>query len=348
MMNTLIKLFLNTMIVSGLVITSSIKPGLPQAKSCPLGTFDGFNCYLGPVPKTGFVYQEKSFYMKYDQCSIGKNDGLNCFLNVAPAGTKAFIYKNQFYTTPLRNQCVLGTFDGTNCFVNVVPAGTKAFIYKNQFYTTPLRNNQCVLGTFDGTNCFVNVAPAGTKAFIYKNQFYTTPLPLRNNQCVLGTFDGTNCYVGPVPKTGFVYQQKSFYMKYDQCSLGKDDGLNCLLNVAPAGTIAYIDMGGFYTTPFESGAPTSRTITVSSEGSGPSTLFTVSGKRFTPNRRVVVRITDDQFRQIEVSETVERSGSFVSRRSVASCTSGAGLTFTAFEDDNPTGTFANVVVTSCP
>jgi hypothetical protein len=144
----------------------------PSAKVCLLGTLDGLNCYVGPKPTTGFIYQEKYFYMKYDQCSSGRNDGLNCLLNEAPAGTKAFVYQDGFYTTPLRG-----------------------------------------------------------------------------NQCVLGTFDGLSCYLGPKPKTGFIYQEKYFYMKYDQCSSGQNDGLNCLLNEAPAGTEAFDYKDGFYTTP---------------------------------------------------------------------------------------------------
>lgn len=88
-------------------------------------------------------------------------------------------------------------------------------------------------------------------------------------------------------------------------------------------------------------------ITVSSEGSGQSTLFTINGNGFTPNSLVVVRITDQQLHQIQISETVEGSGRFVARRS-APCISGVKLTFTAFEYANPSGTFANSVVKSCP
>jgi Tectonin domain len=144
----------------------------PSAKVCLLGTLDGLNCYVGPKPKTGFIFQEKYFYMKYDQCSSGKNDGLNCLLNESPAGTKAFVYKDGFYTTPLNG-----------------------------------------------------------------------------NQCVLGTFDGLSCYLGLKPKTGFIFQEKYFYMKYDQCSSGQNDGLNCLLKEAPVGTKAFEFKDGFYTTP---------------------------------------------------------------------------------------------------
>jgi hypothetical protein len=143
-----------------------------SAKICLLGTFDGSNCYLGPKPKTGFIYQGKYFYMKYDQCSSGQNDGSHCLLKEAPVGTKAFVFSDGFYTTPLRG-----------------------------------------------------------------------------NQCLLGTFDGSNCYLGPKPKTGFIYQGKYFYMKYDQCSSGQNDGSHCLLKEAPAGTKAFEYEDGFYTTP---------------------------------------------------------------------------------------------------
>lgn len=93
--------------------------------------------------------------------------------------------------------------------------------------------------------------------------------------------------------------------------------------------------------------PSGRQISVSKEGAGSSTVFVVTGTGFTSSSRVVIKITDNQFRQVQFPETAGGDGRFVSRHSV-SCVSGIQLTFTAFEDANPSGTFANSVVTTCP
>ena len=44
--------------------------------------FDGNNCYLGPKPAKGFVWQNHWYYMPYDACSKGQNDSINCQLVV--------------------------------------------------------------------------------------------------------------------------------------------------------------------------------------------------------------------------------------------------------------------------
>lgn len=93
--------------------------------------------------------------------------------------------------------------------------------------------------------------------------------------------------------------------------------------------------------------PSSRSISVSKEGSGPSTIFIINGSGFTPNSLVVIRITDRSFNQVQFPETAGSDGKFVSRHSVP-CLSGIQLTFTAFEDADPQGTFANAIVTTCP
>jgi hypothetical protein len=95
------------------------------------------------------------------------------------------------------------------------------------------------------------------------------------------------------------------------------------------------------------GTLSGRRITVSKEGAGSSAVFVVTGAGFTANSRVVIRITDAQLHQVQFPETAGGDGRFVSRHSV-SCVSGTSLTITAFEDANPQGTFANVVVTTCP
>jgi hypothetical protein len=89
------------------------------------------------------------------------------------------------------------------------------------------------------------------------------------------------------------------------------------------------------------------TIIVSNEGIGLSTVFTVTGSGFTPNRLVVIRFTAPNLEQVQFAETARVDGKFVSRHSLP-CVSGVRLTVTAFEDANPQGTFANVVQTSCP
>ncbi len=92
---------------------------------------------------------------------------------------------------------------------------------------------------------------------------------------------------------------------------------------------------------------TGRSIGVSTEGTGSSTVIIVNGTGFTPNSRVVIRLTDKQLVQLQFAETAEGNGKFVSRHGVV-CNSGAEITVTAFEDANPTSTFANSVARSCP
>ena len=94
------------------------------------------------------------------------------------------------------------------------------------------------------------------------------------------------------------------------------------------------------------GTSAGRHITVSKEGAGSSTVFIVTGAGFAPSSRVVIRITDAQLHQVQFPETRGGDGRFVSRHSVP-CVSGTSFTFTAFEDANPQGTFANAVVTTC-
>src|SRR3954447_12417391 len=93
--------------------------------------------------------------------------------------------------------------------------------------------------------------------------------------------------------------------------------------------------------------PPPRSISVSKEGTGSSTAFIVNGVGFTPGSLIVIRITDAQLQQIQFPETAGGDGKFVSRHGVP-CFSGGQLTFTAFEDTDPSGTFANIIVTTCP
>jgi ricin-type beta-trefoil lectin protein len=93
--------------------------------------------------------------------------------------------------------------------------------------------------------------------------------------------------------------------------------------------------------------PSGRQISVSNQGAGSTTVFTVTGTGFTPSKLVVIKITASNLAQVQFPETAGADGKFVSRHSV-SCASGISLTVTAFEDANPQGTFANAVVTTCP
>lgn len=88
-------------------------------------------------------------------------------------------------------------------------------------------------------------------------------------------------------------------------------------------------------------------ISVTTEGTGPSTVAVVKGTKFTPGANVVIRFTDRQLNQLRSVATAEATGEFIARRGVP-CGSGVSFTVTAFEDANPTGSFANAVVMSCP
>ena len=90
-----------------------------------------------------------------------------------------------------------------------------------------------------------------------------------------------------------------------------------------------------------------RTISVAREGTGTSAVFIVTGSGFSPNSLVVIRATDAQLHQIQFQGNVGGDGKFVSKRDIP-CASGTKITFTAFEDADPLGTFANAIVTTCP
>lgn len=90
-----------------------------------------------------------------------------------------------------------------------------------------------------------------------------------------------------------------------------------------------------------------RTISVSSEGTGKSTVFTIKGTGFTPSSRVVIKLTNPKLEQLQFPETAGGDGKFASRHAVE-CQFGMQITFTAFEDADPLGTIANAVVTACP
>ena len=87
-------------------------------------------------------------------------------------------------------------------------------------------------------------------------------------------------------------------------------------------------------------------IDVSTEGAGTSMIVVTKGSKFKPGSVVVVRITDSRLVQLQAVATAGADGKFTSRRQVPPA--GVQFTITAFEDANPTGTFANAVLATCP
>jgi hypothetical protein len=91
-----------------------------------------------------------------------------------------------------------------------------------------------------------------------------------------------------------------------------------------------------------------RLINVTTEGTGASTVWTVTGSAFTPFGLAVIRFTNPAFQQVQFSQSAGADGKFVSRHSVANVSSGEQITVTAWEDADPDGTSANPIVTTCP
>jgi hypothetical protein len=155
------------------VSSSDFDPTTWQNK-CPLGSFDGANCFVMAKPLGGFIW-ERGFYMpasKTSNCPVGSYDGANCYLMAKPA--TGFIWTNGFYVKPGQGgSCSIGTFDGANCFIMKAPWGTKAFEWGGNFYVSPLPS--CPQGTFDGANCLLASAPPGTSLFEWSGKFYVTP-----------------------------------------------------------------------------------------------------------------------------------------------------------------------------
>lgn len=142
---------------------------------CPLGSFDGANCFVMVKPPNGFIWQQ-GFYMhasKTSNCAAGTYDGANCFIMLKPAN--GFIWNNGFYAhAGAGGSCSVGTYDGANCFIQSAPWGTTAFEYAGNFYVTPI--SVCGQGSFDGANCLLATAPAGTTLFEWGGNFYIKPL----------------------------------------------------------------------------------------------------------------------------------------------------------------------------
>jgi len=142
---------------------------------CPLGSFDGANCFVMAKPPNGFIWGQ-GFYVpasNSSKCPAGTFDGANCFLMPKPAN--GFIWNNGFYVPAgPGGTCSVGTFDSANCFIMKAPWGSTAFEYNGNFYVTPL--SVCSQGSFDGANCLLATAPAGTTMFEWGGNFYVTSL----------------------------------------------------------------------------------------------------------------------------------------------------------------------------
>jgi hypothetical protein len=91
-----------------------------------------------------------------------------------------------------------------------------------------------------------------------------------------------------------------------------------------------------------------RLISITTEGTGASTVWTVTGSGFTPFGLAVIRFTNPALQQVQFSQSAGADGKFVSRHSIANVSSGEQITVTAFEDADPEGTSANPIVTTCP
>lgn len=90
-----------------------------------------------------------------------------------------------------------------------------------------------------------------------------------------------------------------------------------------------------------------RTITVSKQGTGSTASAVVTGSGFTPNSLIVIRIVPaNLLNPLQFSTTAGEDGKFSASKAF-SCVSGILLTFTAFEDANPTGTISNPVSMTC-
>jgi hypothetical protein len=141
---------------------------------------------------------------------IASFDGANCYVGPVPSGANPFIYANNYYVARVPSTiCQVGSYDGANCYVMPIPSG--GFIYNNSFYTTAGSNNSCSVGSFDGVNCFILSVPPGSQAFTYSGAFYAT-----TRQCTVGWYDGANCYLGTPPSTAppataFIYAGSFYY-----------------------------------------------------------------------------------------------------------------------------------------
>ena len=85
------------------VTTKPCPPACPDP--CPVGSFDGANCYMGKIPTTLFEYNGNHYYTPVgaNYCPmafpISWYDGANCYMNF-PAGAQVFIWSGNYYYKP--------------------------------------------------------------------------------------------------------------------------------------------------------------------------------------------------------------------------------------------------------
>jgi hypothetical protein len=110
-------------------------------------------------------------------CPLGTSDGFNCYVGPLPSGSTPFIWNNSLYVTPQTGGgCGLGTDDGASCLIGYVGQWSSEFTYNNSVYVTPV--GQCSYSNYDGYNCYMGTAPAGTSPFMWPNStgsFYYPP-----------------------------------------------------------------------------------------------------------------------------------------------------------------------------
>ncbi len=243
-------------IFGDLATTKSFLSRVAGAALCPLGDFDGSNCFVEYVPAgtQGFIHAGGLYTTPRmnPSCPDGDFDGANCVIARPAAGTSPFMHAGSLYTTPYRGpSCPNGSFDGANCFIARVPGGTSPFIYAGSLYTTPQPGGHCPIGWFDGANCYVATPEAGTSPFIYVGGLYTTPV--YTPTCPIGSFDGANCFVHtPAAGTAPFIHAGALYttpVRTPSCPVGSYDGANCFVAQPAAGTEPFLYAGGLYTTP---------------------------------------------------------------------------------------------------
>lgn len=98
--------------------------------------------------------------------------------------------------------------------------------------------------------------------------------------------------------------------------------------------------------------PPKPSISVSTEGSGATSVFVVTGSGFLPNHLVHVRVVDDALTTLFFQQSSDGNGQFKLRQSIP-CSSGLALHFSANDEradsHDLTGTlWSNTVTTSCP
>jgi hypothetical protein len=135
--------------------------------------FDGANCVVATPPNgsTPYVYQNKYYITSgaATYCPLGSFDGANCYIQPIRAGD--FIYANGLYSVTVAGTCPAGSsFDGANCFWFTIPVGTSLFQYAGLWHSTA--QPSCQAGIYDGNDCWMGTAPNATEAFVHANIFH--------------------------------------------------------------------------------------------------------------------------------------------------------------------------------